>query len=182
MGKYKAATGVDRHPQGAAIVHHTIVCPLLAMFALYYTELACRTLHAINRIPLTIEPQLIAKYQRRFPGSDNKIILMYARGMSTREIVGHLRDLCGIDVSPDLISALTDAVLEDVSAWQACAVEAIYPLVSFDALRVKPRRRPGTNKAVHIALAYARLRADDTKESWDFGSRSSTTATNAARC
>ena len=60
----------------------------------------------------TFEPQLIAKYQRRFPGFDDKIISMYARGMSTREIVGHLRDLYGIDISPDLISAVTDAVLE----------------------------------------------------------------------
>ena len=60
------------------------------------------------------DPQLIAKYQRRFPGFDDKIISMYARGMSTREIVGHLRDLYGIDVSPDLISAVTDAVLEEV--------------------------------------------------------------------
>ena len=62
------------------------------------------------------DPQLIAKYQRRFPGFDDKIISMYARGMSTREIVGHLRDLYGIEVSPDLISAVTDAVLEEVSA------------------------------------------------------------------
>jgi len=65
--------------------------------------------------------QLIAKYQRRFPGFDDKIISMYARGMSTREIVGHLRDLYGIEVSPDLISAVTDAVLEEVAAWQARA-------------------------------------------------------------
>ena len=55
------------------------------------------------------DPQLIAKYQRRFPGFDDKIVSMYARGMSTREIVGHLRDLYGIEVSPDLISAVTDA-------------------------------------------------------------------------
>src|SRR5436189_130082 len=85
------------------------------------------------------DPQLIAKYQRRFPGFDDKIISMYARGMSTREIVGHLRELYGIDVSPDLISAVTDAVLEEVSAWQARPLEAIYPLVFFDALRVKIR-------------------------------------------
>jgi putative transposase len=65
------------------------------------------------------DPQLIAKYQRRFPGFDDKIISMYARGMSAREIVGHLRDLYGIEVSPDLISAVTDAMLEEVVAWQA---------------------------------------------------------------
>src|SRR5215207_892581 len=104
----------------------------------------------------SFDPQLIARYQRRFPGFDDKIISMYARGMSTREIVGHLRDLYGIDVSPDLISAVTDAVLEEVSAWQARPLEAIYPLVFFDALRVKIR-----DEAVHIALG---VRADGTKE------------------
>ena len=67
----------------------------------------------------TFDPQLIAKNQRRFPGFDDKIVSMYARGMSTREIVGHLRDLYGIEVSPDLISVVTDAVLEEVAAWQA---------------------------------------------------------------
>ena len=108
------------------------------------------------------DPQLIAKYQRRFPGFDDKIISMYARGMSTREIVGHLRDLYGIEVSPDLISAVTDAVLEEVSAWQARPLETIYPLVFFDALRVKIRDEGLVrNKAVHIALG---VRADGTKE------------------
>ena len=76
---------------------------------------------------------------------------MYARGMSTREIVGHLRDLCRIKVSPDLISAVTDAVLE-----------AVYPLIFFDALRVKIRDEGVVrNKAVHIALG---VRADGSKE------------------
>jgi putative transposase len=108
------------------------------------------------------DPQLIAKYQRRFPGFDDKIISMYARGMSTREIVGHLHDLYGIDVSPDLISAVTDAVLEEVAAWQARPLEAIYPLIFFDALRVKIRDEGLVrNKAVHIALG---VRADGTKE------------------
>src|SRR5436190_2067570 len=108
------------------------------------------------------DPRLIAKYQRRFPGFDDKIISMYARGMSTREIVGHLRELYGIDVSPDLISAVTDAVLEEVAAWQARPLEAIYPLVFFDALRVKIRDEGLVrNKAVHIALG---VRADGTKE------------------
>ena len=66
----------------------------------------------------TFDPQLIAKYQRRFPGFDEKIVSMYARGMSTREIQGHLRELYGIDASPDLISAVTDAVLDEVATWQ----------------------------------------------------------------
>lgn len=65
----------------------------------------------------TFDPQLIAKYQRRFPGFDEKIVSLYARGMSVREIQGHLRELYGIDVSPDLVSAVTDAVLDEVATW-----------------------------------------------------------------
>ncbi len=72
----------------------------------------------------SFDPQLIAKYQRRFPGFDDKIVSMYARGMSTREIQGHLRELYGIDVSPDLVSAVTDAVLEEVAEWQNRPLEA----------------------------------------------------------
>ena len=110
----------------------------------------------------SFDPQLIAKYQRRFPGFDEKIVSMYARGMSTREIVGHLRDLYGVEVSPDLISAVTDAVLDEVAAWQARPLEPVYPIVFFDALRVKIRDKGLVrNKAVHIALG---VRADGTKE------------------
>jgi putative transposase len=110
----------------------------------------------------SFDPQLIAKYQRRFPGFDDKIISMYARGMSTREIAGHLHELYGIDVSPDLISTVTDAVLEEIAAWQARPLEAAYPLVFFDALRVKVRDEGLVrNKAVHIALG---VRADGAKE------------------
>ena len=87
------------------------------------------------------DPQLIAKYQRRFPGFDEKIISLYARGMSTREISGHVRDLYGIAVSADLISVVTDAVLDEVAAWQARPLESVYPVVFFDALRVKVRDR-----------------------------------------
>jgi putative transposase len=101
----------------------------------------------------SFDPQLIAKYQRRFPGFDDKIISMYARGMSTREITGHLRELYGIDVSPDLISTVTDAVLEEVAAWQARPLDPAYPLVFFDAIRVKIRDEGLVrNKAIHIAL------------------------------
>lgn len=110
----------------------------------------------------SFDPQLIAKYQRRFPGFDDKIISMYARGMSTREITGHLRDLYGIDVSPDLISTVTDAVLDEVATWQQRPLDAIYPLVFFDALRVKIRDEGMVrNKAIHIALG---VRADGAKE------------------
>ncbi len=110
----------------------------------------------------SFDPQLIAKYQRRFPGFDEKIVSMYARGMSVREIAGHLRDLYGVEVSPDLISAVTDAVLDEVAAWQGRPLEAVYPIVFFDALRVKIRDKGLVrNKAVHVALG---VRADGTKE------------------
>ena len=105
----------------------------------------------------TFDPQLIAKYKRRFPGFDDKIVSMYARGMSTREIQGHLRELYGIEVSPDLVSAVTDAVLDEVAEWQNRPLDALYPLVFLDALRVKVRDE-GTvrNKAVTSPSASAR--------------------------
>ena len=110
----------------------------------------------------SFDPTLIAKYQRRFPGFDDKIISMYARGMSNREIVGHVRELYAIDVSPDLISVVTDAVLDEIAAWQARPLEPVYPLVFFDALRVKIRDEGLVrNKAVHIALG---VRHDGGKE------------------
>jgi putative transposase len=104
----------------------------------------------------TFEPQLIAKYQRRFPGFDDKIISMYARGMSVRDIQGHLRELYGIEASPQLISTVTDAVLEEVGRWQARPLDALYAVVFFDALRVKMRDE-GTvrNKAVYLAIGVS---------------------------
>src|SRR3954451_1869623 len=87
----------------------------------------------------TFEPQLIAKYRRRLPGFDDKVISMYARGMTVRQIQGHLAELYGIDVSPDLISAVTDAILEEIAAWQDRPLEAGYPLFCVEALRVKIR-------------------------------------------
>ena len=108
------------------------------------------------------DPQLIAKYQRLFSGFDEKIVSMYARGMSVREIQGHIRELYGLDVSPDLVSAVTDAVLEEVALWQNRPLEPVYLLVFFDALRVKIRDEGLVrNKAIHIALG---VRADGTKE------------------
>jgi len=86
------------------------------------------------------DPALIAKYRRRFPGFDDKIIALYARGMSTRDIQGHVRELYGIEVSPDLVSAVTDQVIDEVSTWQARPLEASYAIVFFDALRVKSKR------------------------------------------
>ncbi len=110
----------------------------------------------------TFDPQLIAKYQRRFPDFDEKIVSMYARGMSVREIRGHLEELYGLDVSPDLISAVTDAVLDEVAEWQNRPLDASYPLVFFDALRVKIRDEGFVrNKAVYIALG---VMPDGTKD------------------
>jgi putative transposase len=110
----------------------------------------------------SFDPQLIAKYQRRFPGFDEKIVSLYACGLSTREIAGHVLELYGVEVSPDLISAVTDAVFDEIATWQTRPLEPIYPLVFFDALRVKIRDEGLVrNKAVHIALG---VRADGTKE------------------
>jgi putative transposase len=110
----------------------------------------------------SFDPQLIAKYQRRFPGFDDKIVSMYARGMSVREIQAHLRELYGLDASPDLVSTVTDAVLEEIAEWQNRPLEALYPLVFFDAIRVKIRDE-GTvrNKAVYVALG---VRPDGAKK------------------
>jgi len=110
----------------------------------------------------TFDPKLIARYQRRFPDFDTKIISMYARGMTVREIRGHLEELYGIDVSPALISTVTDAVLETVNEWQGRPLDACYPLVFFDAIRVKIRDEGFVrNKAVYIALG---ILPDGTKE------------------
>jgi len=110
----------------------------------------------------SFDPKLIARYQRRFPGFDTKIISMYARGMSVREIQGHLMELYGLDVSPDLISTVTDAVMETVAEWQNRPLETSYPLVFFDAMRVKIRDEGLVrNKAIYLALG---VQADGTKD------------------
>ena len=110
----------------------------------------------------TFEPQLVAKYQRRLPSFDDHVISMYARGMSVREIQAHLLELYGLQVSPDLISTITGEVLAEVGQWQMRPLEALYPIVYFDALRLKIRDE-GTvrNKAVYLALG---IRADGRKE------------------
>jgi putative transposase len=101
----------------------------------------------------TFEPQLIGKHERRFTGFDDKIVAMYARGMSVREIQKFLAEMYAVDVSPDLISRVTDAVVEEVTAWQSRPLETMYPVVFFDALRVKIREDAVVrNKAVYLAL------------------------------
>ena len=101
----------------------------------------------------SFEPVLIAKGQKRFEGFDEKIIAMYARGMTVREIQGFLLDQYRVEVGADFISTVTDSVLEEVKEWQNRALEGMYPVVFFDALRVKIRDE-GTvrNKAVYLAL------------------------------
>ena len=103
----------------------------------------------------SFEPRLIGKGQTRIDGLDDKIIAMYARGMSVRDIRGHLEELYGLEVSPDLISRVTDAVLDEVKEWRSRALDAVYPVVIFDALRVKIRDKDSRivkNKAVYLAL------------------------------
>lgn len=102
----------------------------------------------------TFAPQLIPKHARRFSGFDDKILALYARGMTVREIQAFLSEMYALEVSPDLISTVTDAVHAEVTAWQQRALEPMYPVVFFDALRVKMRDE-GTvrSKAVYLALA-----------------------------
>jgi transposase-like protein len=110
----------------------------------------------------SFEPMLVAKGQKRFEGFDERIIAMYGRGMTVREIQGFLLDQYRVEVSADFISTVTDAVMEDVAEWQNRPLERMYPVVFFDALRVKIRDE-GTvrNKAVYLALGMA---ADGTRD------------------
>jgi len=101
----------------------------------------------------SFEPELVKKRQTRFDGFDDKILSMYARGMTVREIQGHLEEIYAVEVSPDLISSVTDSVLEEVKAWQNRTLDAVYPIVFMDALRVKIRDNGHViNKAVYMAL------------------------------
>ena len=102
----------------------------------------------------SFEPLIVPKGERRLDGFDDRIVSLYARGMTVREIQGHLKELYGVEVSPDLISRLTDAVLEEVREWQNRPLDQVYPVVFFDALRVKIRDEGLVrNKAVYVALA-----------------------------
>ena len=98
-------------------------------------------------------PKLIGKHERRFTGFDDKIIAMYPRGMTVREIQGFLKEMYGTEVAPDFISGVTDAVLAEISAWQSRPLEPMYPVVFFDALRVRIREdNVVRHKAVYLAL------------------------------
>ena len=101
----------------------------------------------------SFEPILIPKHERRFTGFDDKIVAMYARGMTVREIQGLLSEQYGTEVSPEFISSVTDAVMAEVTAWQGRPLEPMYPVVFFDALRVKIREDAVVrNKAIYLAL------------------------------
>jgi putative transposase len=101
----------------------------------------------------SFEPAIVPKGQTRFTGFDDKIISLYARGMTTREIQGHLEEIYGIDVSPSLICSVTDAVADEVKIWQNRPLDALYPIVYMDAVRVKVRDNGHvSNKAVYLAL------------------------------
>ena len=107
----------------------------------------------------SFEPRLIGKGQTRIDGFDDKFIAMYARGMSVRDIRGHLEELYGLEVSPDLISRVTDAVLDEVKEWRSRALDTVYPVVIFDALRVKIRDKDSRivkNKAVYLGPRHHR--------------------------
>ena len=100
----------------------------------------------------SFEPQLIPKHQTRWAGFDDKIISLYARGMTVREIQSHLEEMYSTEVSPSLISSVTDAVSEEVKAWQARPLDAIYPIVYMDCIHVKVREGAVRVKAVYLAI------------------------------
>src|ERR671932_1334804 len=99
------------------------------------------------------EPQLIKKGQTRFDGLDDKILSLYARGMTQREIQGHLEEVYGVEISPSLISTVTDAVLDEVRAWQSRPLDSVYPILYLDALQVKVKSQGRVvNKAIYLAF------------------------------
>ena len=102
----------------------------------------------------TFEPKIVRKHQRRFDGFDDKIVSMYSLGMTTRDIQAHLKEIYGVDVSPELVSDVTDKVMEDVAAWQLRPLERVYPILYLDCVVVKCREdRVVRNKSVFLALA-----------------------------
>ena len=100
----------------------------------------------------SFEPQLIPKHQTRWAGFDDKILSLYARGMTVREIQAHLEEMYGTEVSPSLISSVTDAVVDEVKAWQSRPLDPIYPIVYLDCIHVKIREGTVRVKAVYLAI------------------------------
>ena len=110
----------------------------------------------------SFEPQLIPKHQTRWHGFDDKILSLYARGMTVREIQGYLEEMYNTEVSPSLISSVTDAVIEEVKAWQSRPLDALYPIVYMDCIHVKVRDNGAVRvKAVYLALG---IKLDGEKE------------------
>ena len=110
----------------------------------------------------SFEPQLITKHQTRWTGFDDKILSLYARGMTVREIQGHLQEMYGTEISPSLISSVTDAIIEEVKAWQSRPLETLYPIVYLDCIHVKVRDNGAVRvKAVYLALG---IKLDGEKE------------------
>src|SRR5580658_3614232 len=119
----------------------------------------------------TFEPKIVEKHQTRWTGFDDKILSMYARGMTTREIQGHLQEIYGVEVSPSLISEVTDAVIEEVKAWQTRPLEALYPILFLDALMVKMRHEGRVeNRAVYVAIGIDLDGRKDVLGLWTSGS------------
>ena len=110
----------------------------------------------------SFEPQLVPKHQTRWHGFDDNILSLYARGMTVREIQGHLEEMYGTEVSPSLISSITDAVMDEVKAWQSRPLDALYPIVYLDCIHVKVRDNGAVRiKAVYLALG---IKLDREKE------------------
>lgn len=124
----------------------------------------------------TFEPVLVPKHARRLPRFDANVLSLYARGLSVREIQRHLEELYQVDVAPSVISAVTDEVLAEVTAWQQRPLERVYPVVLLDALRVRIRGEDGVvrNKAVYLALGITAAGAKDVLGLWVDASESAT--------
>src|SRR5215813_12298841 len=109
----------------------------------------------------TFEPQIVRKGQTRLEGFNERIIALYARGMTTRDIRAHLREIYGVEVSPDLISRVTDAVVEELAEWQSRPLDAVYPVIFIDALMIKIRDGVVANRPVYLAIG---IDCDDAKQ------------------
>src|SRR4029453_18360670 len=116
------------------------------------TDLGALEIHTPRDRDGSFEPQLVPKGQTRLAGLDERILDLYAGGLSTRDISAHLAELYGVDVGRDTISRVTAAVRDSVKAWQARPLERVYPIVDFDAMRVKVRKdRSVANRACYLA-------------------------------
>jgi putative transposase len=112
----------------------------------------------------TFEPQLVPKHQTRWSGFDEKILSLYARGLSVRDIQAHLQEMYGTEVSPSLISSVTDAVMEEVKLWQSRPLDPVYPILYLDCIYVKVRDGSVRSKAVYLASTWRGRR-----RCWDCG-------------